>query len=114
MPSKKKGKASSTDEKRAKRPRACDYSREFSKDWDRFNDTGRFNMNDLKQVMMLLIADEGPLPRQYRDHKLEDSRRWKDCRECHIHGDYLLVYRLTDNERTVVFTAIGTHSELFG
>ena len=32
----------------------------------------------------------------------------------HIHGDYLLVYRLTDQGRTVIFSAIGTHSELFG
>ena len=82
MPSKKKGKASAADEKRADRPRACDFAREFEKDWDRFNGTGRFDMNDLRHVMMQLIANDGPLPAQYKDHKLENSRRWKECREC--------------------------------
>lgn len=114
MPSKKKGKTRLAAEKRAERQRACDFAQEFKKDWDRFNGSGRFDMNDLRSVMLMLIANEGPLPAQYKDHRLTDNRRWKDCRECHIHGDYLLVYRLTDGGRTVIFSAIGTHSELFG
>jgi len=36
---------------------------------------------------------------------------WADFRECHIGGDFLLIYRLAGN--TVVFTRAGTHSELF-
>ncbi len=71
-------------------------------------------MNDLREVMAQLVANDGPLPPQRRDHPLQASKRWRDCRECHIHGDYLLVYRLLDAGESVVFVAIGTHSELFG
>ena len=112
MLSKSAGGRKSAEEKRARRPKQSNFTRELEKDWDRFNGTGRFDMNDLRAVMALLVANDGPLPPQHRDHPLKDTKRWRDCRECHIHGDYLLVYRLVDD--TVVFTAIGTHSELFG
>ncbi len=62
--------------------------------------------------MLALIANEKPLPPERRDHPLADGRKWKDCRECHIHGDYLLVYQLVDSGETIVFTAVGTHTEL--
>lgn len=39
--------------------------------------------------------------------------QWAGYRECHIHGDFLLVYELADGGDTVIFSAIGTHSELF-
>jgi len=36
-------------------------------------------------------------------------------RECHIGGDFLLIYRLEDEGKyeRIYFTRIGTHSELF-
>ncbi|MDR3463388.1 MAG: type II toxin-antitoxin system YafQ family toxin [Beijerinckiaceae bacterium] len=84
------------------------------KDWDRLNRTGRFDMSGLKKVMMLLIANDGPLPPEYRDHELTGD--WKDYRDCHVHGDFLLLYRLdgTGDTQQIVFARIGTHSELFG
>ena len=71
-------------------------------------------MNDVKAVMSLLVANSGLLPEQYKDHELS-GRDWKGHRECHVHGDLLLVYRFEgkDNERVVV-VALGTHSELLG
>ena len=112
MPSKSAGGRKGADEKRARRPRQSNFTKDFEKDWDRYNGTGRFDMNDLRVVMAMLVANDGALPQQYRDHPLKDSKRWRDCRECHIHGDYLLVYRIVED--TVVLAAIGTHSELFG
>ena len=37
---------------------------------------------------------------------------WADHRECHIGGDFLLIYQIEDD--SVVFTRAGTHADLFG
>ena len=70
-------------------------------------------MNGLKEAMLLLIANDGALPPEWLDHSLTG-----DCaghRECHIGGDFLLIYRVDDSGKTglVVFVRSGTHSELF-
>ncbi|WP_439549344.1 type II toxin-antitoxin system YafQ family toxin [Falsiroseomonas sp.] len=100
--------------KRATLPRASDCTGEFRKDWDRLTRSGRYDMGRLKAVMMHLIANEGPLPPERRDHALTGD--FQDHRECHIGGDFLLIYRLADAGKrpSVVFVRAGTHSELFG
>jgi mRNA interferase YafQ len=95
--------------KRAKLPRRSEFTRNFLKDWDRLSRTGRFNMGQLKEAMLLLIANDGPLGPEWLDHPLKGE--WADHRECHIGGDFLLVYQLDD--AMVNFVRVGTHSELF-
>ena len=99
--------------KRANLPRRSDLDKEFAKDWLRLTRSGRFNMARLKQVMLLLIANDGPLPVQLRDHALIGN--WADHRECHIGGDFLLIYRLVGEaaKATIVFVRAGTHADLF-
>ena len=63
---------------------------------------------------MLLIANDAPLPPEWLDHSLKGD--WATHRECHIGGDFLLIYQLDDSDGkggTVVFVRSGTHSELF-
>lgn len=62
----------------------------------------------LKTVIRKLIAGK-PLPAKYRDHRLKGN--YRDCRECHIEGDWLLIYRVQGKELHLVRT--GTHSDLF-
>lgn len=99
--------------KRAKLPRASDYTREFLKDWQRLSHSGRYDMNRLKEAMLLLVANDGPLSAEWRDHALTGD--WGGYRECHIGGDFLLIYTLDDDGKhgAVVFVRSGTHSELF-
>jgi mRNA interferase YafQ len=99
--------------KRAALPRACDYTREFLKDWQRLSHSGRYDMNRLKQAMSMLIANDGPLPPEWLDHTLAGN--WQDHRECHIGGDFLLIYTLDDSGKhgLVVFVRSGTHADLF-
>ena len=47
----------------------------------------------LERVVSLL-CDEQPLPKQYCDHALENSRNYKGMRECHIQPDWLLIYKI--------------------
>lgn len=96
-------------QKRAKQPRNSDKTKQFSKDWERLSHSGRYDMNRLKEAMMLLIANDAPLPAEYRDHEL--SGGWDGFRECHIGGDFLLIYELRTD--SVIFTRTGTHAELF-
>jgi len=56
--------------KRAPLPRQSYYGKGFTKDWQRLTRSGRYNMNTLKEVMLLLIANTGPLPPEWRDHDL--------------------------------------------
>ncbi len=69
-------------------------------------------MNHLKDAMKLLIANDGPLGPEWKDHELKGN--WSGYRECHIGGDFLLIYKL-DKSKTeiVVFVRTGTHAELF-
>ncbi len=95
--------------------RSVDFTGQFRKDWERLSYSGRYKMQELKRAMLLLIANDGPLPPEYKDHPLQGE--FADQRDCHIGGDWLLIYTIRDagtKKETVVFTRTGTHSELFG
>ncbi len=71
-------------------------------------------MKRLKSVMLLLAVNESPLGPEWKDHALRGE--WSRYRECHVGGDFLLIYRFEntrDPAGVVVFVRAGTHSELF-
>ena len=100
-------------DKRANPPRRSDYTKQFPKDWQRLTRSGRYNMRQLKELMLLLIANDGPLPPEWRDHAL--SHDWADHRECHVGGDFLLIYQLDDSGSSVIFVSSSapSHADLF-
>lgn len=97
--------------KRTTLPRQSEFERQFEKDWDRLSKAGRSDMMRLKEVMGLLIANDGPLPPEWFDHPL--SGTWLGARDCHVHGDFLLIYRLDEKANMVIFVRAGTHADLF-
>jgi mRNA interferase YafQ len=66
------------------------------------------DMTKLRDVI-LLLSEEAPLPPRYKDHPL--SGEWKHHRDCHIEPDWLLLYKIDDNDLYLVRT--GTHADLF-
>lgn len=66
-------------------------------------------MRRLKEALLLLISNDGPLAPEWRDHALKG--KWADHRECHVGGDFLLIYLPQDD--AIVFVRTGTHSEVF-
>ncbi len=62
----------------------------------------------LGEVVALLAADK-PMPNRYQDHPLIGV--WKDCRDCHLKSDLILIYRNPDPD-TLELVRIGFHSEL--
>ncbi len=95
--------------KRATPPRASDYARRFLKDWERLSRSGRHDMGRLKETMLLLIANDAPLGPEWLDHPLKGD--WADHRECHIGGDFLLIYQIEGNR--IHFVRAGSHADLF-
>jgi len=66
---------------------------------------------DLLEQIIILLADDIPLPEKHRDHALQGN--WKGHRECHITPDWLLVYRKTnESELLLILVRAATHSEL--
>ena len=100
--------------KRAPFPRTADYTRSFQKDYERLSWSGRFDMNRLKEVMLLLIGNDAPLGPEWLDHPLKGE--WAGYRECHVGGDFLLIYEVDDKAGkggAIVFVRTGTHADLF-
>jgi mRNA interferase YafQ len=102
----------STSEKRASPLRDTEQTKQFLKDWERLSRSGRYDMNRLRAVMLLLVSGY-PLPAEYNDHELKGE--WQDHRDCHIGGDFLLIYQIVNigKIQKVIFTRIGTHADLF-
>jgi len=90
--------------------RTIETTTQFKKDFKR-ELKGRFKTtitNDLPAALNMLVADK-KLPAKYKDHSL--TGEWKDCRDCHIRPDLVLIYSKPDDERLVLLR-IGSHSEL--
>ncbi|MBF0476989.1 MAG: type II toxin-antitoxin system YafQ family toxin [Deltaproteobacteria bacterium] len=66
------------------------------------------DMSKLKDIIALLSAGER-LPSEYLDHQLKGTL--KDCRECHLEPDWLLIYQIAGHELCLMRT--GKHTDLF-
>ena len=55
------------------------------------------------------LAHDQSLPERHRDHAL--TGKWRDCRDCHVKPDLVLIYRKPDDE-VLQLVRLGSHSEL--
>ena len=55
------------------------------------------------------LANDELLAEKHRDHALTGD--WKDCRDCHIKPDLVLIYQKLD-ETLLQLIRLGSHSEL--
>ncbi|MEC9358082.1 MAG: type II toxin-antitoxin system YafQ family toxin [Pseudomonadota bacterium] len=79
----------------------------FKRDVKRAEKRGK-DMDKLRALLLLLL--EGALlPERYRDHPLRG--KWASYRDCHIEPDWLLIYRIEEDELQLART--GTHADLF-
>jgi len=83
--------------------RTSQFRRDVKLVQKRGNDTG------LIRTVIETLSRGQTLSVTYRDHPLKGF--FKDCRECHIEPDWLLIYRIEGNVLQLVRT--GTHSDLF-
>ncbi|EDQ9399421.1 type II toxin-antitoxin system YafQ family toxin [Salmonella enterica] len=90
------------------RQRDIEYSGQFQKDVKKAQRRHK-DITKLKTLMALLINDDLPLPKVYKDHPLQGN--FKGCRDAHIEPDWLLIYKITDD--LLRFERTGTHADLF-
>jgi len=83
------------------------YSKLFIKEVEKSIKRGK-NIEKIKTIIKVLL-DGKQLPAKNRNHKLKGE--FKDCWECHIEPDWLLIYKKT--ETAIVFIRTGTHADLF-
>lgn len=81
----------------------------FKKDLKRIIKRG-YDQNLIVEIISLL-ADGIELPQKNKDHALVGN--YEGCRECHITPDWLLIYKINDDELILFLTRTGTHSDLF-
>lgn len=86
--------------------------------------TSRFNKNlkriikqnkDIEKLIKVVerLADNQILDSKYKNHKLINDKNFKDCNECHIEPDWLLIYKIENNKLILLLLATGSHSDLF-
>ena len=80
----------------------------FRKDYKRLEKRG-YNMSLLEDVIIRLASGE-TLPPEYRDHPLKGG--YKGYRDCHIRGDWVLIYKIDKGVLTLVLSETGTHSDI--
>ena len=82
-------------------------SSQFKKDLKKARRQGK-DLN-LLQAVVITLANEQVLEDRFRDHELTGN--WRSYRECHVNPDWLLIYKVTDEE--LKLARMGSHSELF-
>ena len=87
------------------------YTSDFKKNYKKIKKQGK-DVEKLKYVISKL-ANGLELEEKYKNHMLYDNKYYKNCGECHIEPDWLLVYQYVKGELILILVATGSHSELF-
>lgn len=85
------------------------YHNSFKRDFKLIKKRGK-DLSKLKYIINE-IMNEKALDEKYRDHEL--LGKYKGFRECHIEPDWLLIYRIENEELTLILSRTGAHSDLF-
>ena len=83
----------------------------FRKEYKKVLKQGK-NKNKFLEVLIKLANFE-ELDSKYHNHKLNDNKKYKDCFECHIEPDWLLVYQYINDKLILLLVETGSHSDLF-
>ena len=86
------------------------YAKQFKRDIKRLEKSGQKDIERLKAIMTLLI-EEKPLNVSHKDHALKGN--YKGRRECHIEPDWLLIYKIDNQDKAIFFERTGSHADLF-
>lgn len=81
----------------------------FKKDLKLVQSRG-YNISLISDIINKLANGE-TLEAKNRDHDLQGN--WKGYRECHIQPDWLLIYKIDNDDLILYLTRTGTHSDLF-
>ena len=86
-------------------------SNKFNKQLKKIIKQGK-KIEKLSEVVKKLANGE-ILDSKYRDHALQDTKYYRNCRECHIEPDWLLIYKVKEEEIILYLVETGSHSDIF-
>ena len=86
-------------------------SNKFNKQLKKIIKQGK-KLEKLSNVVKKLANGEN-LESKYKDHALNDTKYYKNCRECHIEPYWLLFYKYKNTELILYLVVTGSHSDLF-
>lgn len=91
-------------------PRTIEWTTAFRRDRKR-ELKGRFGsqLERLLTPVIKALAHDEPLAPKHRDHGM--TGEWKDCRDCHVLPDLVLIYRKVGAD-VLQLVRLGSHSEL--
>ena len=81
----------------------------FKRDLKRIKKRG-YDIKLLDSVVRM-IAPQEKLAERYCDHALTSN--YLGFRECHVKSDWLLIYRIDNDDVVLVLSRTGTHSDMF-
>ena len=82
------------------------FKRDYKRESKGFH---RTTLDDLLFPAIELLANDLPLPNNYRDHAL--AGQWSDFRDCHLKPDLVLIYFLAGSD-VLRLVRLGSHSQL--
>ena len=85
------------------------FTNQFKKDF-KVIQKGGYDIERLKKVIDLLAKGD-VLPKLYKDHAFVCD--WHGYRDLHIRPDWILIYRIVTDSKTVELVRTGSHSDLF-
>lgn len=91
------------------------YTIEFMNSFKKGHKKVKKQGKDLKKLYSIIetLANGESLEPKYKDHALISDKYYKNCRECHIESDWLLIYKYNNDKLILVLVETGSHSDLF-
>jgi mRNA interferase YafQ len=90
--------------------RRIERTKAFKRDYQRVIATPKHrDLDNLLPAILTLLLTDTALPAKYVDHALRGE--WKDCRDCHVKPDLVLIYRKT-GAQVLQLIRLGSHSTL--
>ena len=86
-----------------------EFTNQFRKSYKRMIKRGA--KPEIFEVVLDTICSGKKLQVNHKEHKL--SGNYAGYTECHIQPDWILVYKRSEETKTIIFTDTGTHSDLF-
>ena len=65
------------------------------------------------KTIIVKPANKEELEIKYKNHELNDNKKFKNCKKCHVEPDWLLVYKYYKNDLILLLVETGSHSEIF-
>lgn len=87
-------------------------SKKFRKAWKKLLKSGRKDEIELTMLIVDNLSKSIALDLKYKDHALKGNMQ--EFRECHISGNFLLIYYTDEVNKELHLVDLGSHSELFG